>query len=137
MSQKSASMGGMGGGRTNVSEAVQYIATTSTQFQVLPVQMSVLVPQDRVQDFLIALENSPLAVQVKEMELQRPDARVAKPETGGDTGFGGMGGMMGMSGMMGMGMMRQGRAMSGFGGDMSKMRMGMGQRLLRETAWPG
>jgi hypothetical protein len=108
--------GGMGGGgtlgRSGASDSVFYITTTSTQFQVLPVQMTVLVPQDRVQDFLVALENSPLAIQVKEMELQRPNQRVTKPKQG-EMGMGGYG-----AGMMGMMMGRQ-QGQMGFGGSMS------------------
>ena len=44
-----------------------------------------------MQDFLVELENSPMSIQVKDFELQRPAARVAKPEKGAaqSGGYGG------------------------------------------------
>ena len=44
--------------------------------------MTVLIDQDHVQDLLVELENSPMSIQVKDFELQRPTARVTKPEKG-------------------------------------------------------
>ena len=96
--------------------------------------MTVLIDQDHVQDFLVELENSPMSIEVKDFELQRPTARVNKPEKGASE-FGGymgqMGGMMGGMGGMGggmMGMMRM-RGMSGYGGMMggSQAQMAMGR----------
>ena len=46
--------------------------------------MSVLIDQDHIQDFLVELENSPMSIQVMDFELQRPRARVTKPEKGAD-----------------------------------------------------
>ena len=44
--------------------------------------MTVLIDQDHVQDFLIELENSPMSIQVKDFELQRPDpSRQARERT--------------------------------------------------------
>ena len=124
----SGMMGGMmgGGGAVGSSESVFYIDNPSTQFKILPVKMVVLVEQDKIQDFLVALENSPMTIQVMDFEMSRPDQRVVKPEKGTSMSgmMGGMGGMMGgygnamQSGMTGMGgmMNRMGRGMGGMSG---------------------
>ena len=113
------SMGGMGGaGAAAATENVFYVKSDSDKFKIMPILMSVLIDQDRVQDFLIELENSPMWIQVKDFELLHPTSRVTKPEKGEEAGgamgmMGGMGvrQMSGMSGMMGMsgmgGMMQQ------------------------------
>ena len=44
--------------------------------------MTVLIDQDRIQDFLVELENSPMSIQVMDIDLHRPQARVTKPEKG-------------------------------------------------------
>jgi hypothetical protein len=108
-------MGGMGGGMGAgmALESVFYVKSDSPdKYKVLPLVVTVLINQDRVQDFLIELENSPMSIQVKDFELVRPSSRVAKPEKG-EAGSslammsGMMGGRMGMggglSGMVGMG----------------------------------
>ena len=113
-------MGGgrMGGAAANTEE-VHYLKNESTQFKVMPVQMSVLIDQEHIQDFLIALENSPMSIQVMDFELSKPSTRVVKPEKNMSMsfGYGDAGGMGGMMGMMGRG------GMSGFGGNF--MRGGM------------
>ncbi len=91
-------MGG-GGGCQADAESVYYVkAGNAQQYRILPVQMTVLIDQDHVQDFLVELENSPMSIQVKDFELQRPTARVVKPEKGiaPGEGFGGMGMGMGI-----------------------------------------
>jgi hypothetical protein len=124
-------MGGMGG-RPDV---VYYIHTDSTQYTILPFKLTVLVDQNRIQDYLVALENSPMAIQVKDFEMQKPTQPVKKPEKG--TNFGAMGFGYGdsMMGMMGMGRMGGGRYVP-FGGQQrfgSMMdiedRMGMGMMM--------
>ena len=46
--------------------------------------------------FLVELENSPMSIEVKDFELQRPTSRVTKPEKGNRVRqVGMMGGMMG------------------------------------------
>ncbi len=105
--------GAMGGGLGSAaaSENVFYVKADSDKYKIMPFLMSVLIDQDRVQDFLVELENSPMWIQVKDFELTRPSVRVAKPEKGeeADAGMMGMMGMMGMSrgpsigGMVGMG----------------------------------
>jgi hypothetical protein len=106
--------GGMMQGKPDV---VYYIHTDSPQFKILPVQMIVLVDQTHVQDFLVGLENSPMSVQVEDIEIQKPSTRVVKPEKGeafsfGDYDYGFRGrGRMGRE-MMGM----FGRGMTSFGG---------------------
>jgi hypothetical protein len=138
MAQMMASMkggGGMGmrgGAAANQnSESVYYVkAGNDQQYKILPVQMTVLIDQDHVQDLLVELENSPMSIEVKDFELQRPTARVVKPEKGTEmAGMGGMGGMPGMAGMMGS-MMGGNRGMTGYGGMMGQMQnqMAMMQR---------
>ena len=57
-------------------------AGNDQQYKILPVQMTVLIDQDHVQDLLVELENSPMSIEVKDFELQRPTSRVTKPEKG-------------------------------------------------------
>lgn len=112
-------MGGMGGA-TN-AEDVYYIANESTQYKVMPVKMTVLIEQDRIQDFLVALENSPMNIQVMDFEMTKPEAPVVKPEKGVGMNFGMGMGMMGMmGGMPGM------DGMTGYGGAMARGMGGMG-----------
>lgn len=108
-------MGMMPGGGAAAANAgvVYYIKTDSTQYTSLPVMMTVLVDQNRLQDFLIGLENSPMSIRVMEPELSKPATPVQKPVIGDyqSFGYGMMPGMMpGMEGMMG------GRG--GYGSDM-------------------
>jgi hypothetical protein len=97
------------------------------QYKILPILVTVLIDQDHIQDFLVELENSPMSIQVMDIELNRPEARVTKPEKG-EGGAGLLG--MGMSGSMGQMMMRMrggeamgmGRGrMSGYGGMVGAM----------------
>jgi hypothetical protein len=131
-------MGMSGGmGMATTSENVMFIKpeVDKGQYKILPIMMSVLVDQDHIQDLLVELENSPMSIQVKDFELQRPSSRVTKPEKGAMQSFAGFGDMM-MGGMM-RGMMGQRRGMemmSGYGGQMagygnmmSRMMGGMGQ----------
>lgn len=122
-------MGGMmGGGGAAAQDAgnVYYVKPENDkgQYKILPVLLTVLIDQDRIQDLLIELENSPMSIQVMDFELARPHSKVAKPEKG-TTPFGGFAGGMGggMSSMMSSMMMRggMGRGMSGYGGRASEM----------------
>ena len=117
---------GMGGAaaKQQDSESVYYVkAGNSEQYKILPVQMTVLIDQDHVQDLLVELENSPMSIEVKDFELQRPTARVVKPEKG-TTPAGGYGGGM-MDSMMGSMMMGGRRGMTGYGGMMGEMQSQM------------
>ena len=118
-------MGGVNGsqmgGAAASTEEVHYLKNESTQFKVMPVEMSVLIDQEHIQDFLIALENSPMSIQVMDFELSKPSTRVAKPEKNMSMNFG-SGGASGMGGMMGM--MGRG-SMSGFGGNYMRGMSGM------------
>ena len=122
---------GLGGGSSN--DTVYYVkaAADKGQYKILPVVMTVLIDQDRVQDFLVELENSPMSIQVMDFELERPTTRVVKPEKGTMTASmygGGMGMGNDMNSMM---MMRRMGNMSGYGGMAGNMRasmMGMGSR---------
>jgi len=98
---ESGGPGGMGGGSVAAPETIYYVKPQDDkgQFKILPILMSVLVDQDHYQDFLVELENSPMSIQVMDIELQKPTARVTKPEKGASQSFSGMGDMM-MGGMM-------------------------------------
>ncbi|MGP0068374.1 MAG: hypothetical protein ACLQGP_32850 [Isosphaeraceae bacterium] len=137
-------MGGMGGGGAASSGAkydnkIYYItpAIDKGQYKILPILVTVLIDQDRVQDFLVELENSPMSIQVMDFELARPSSRVVKPEKGAAP----MGGMTGMMGMMGgMGRMRgmMGGGQAGFGGMMGMMgQMGRGGMMREEGGMMG
>src|SRR5208337_1219707 len=111
--------GGKGGAGAvaGATESIFFIkpANDKGQYKILPILLSVLVDQDHIQDLLVEMENSPMAIQVMDFELQRPTSRVVKPEKGTmanfPTGYGDamMGGMM-------RGQMRQMGLMSGYGG---------------------
>ena len=80
-------MGGMmgGGGGDERGKRLLHQArrgADENQFKILPVLMSVLIDQDHVQDLLVDLENSPMAIQVMDFELPGPSSRVTKPEKG-------------------------------------------------------
>ncbi len=49
--------------------------------------MSVLIDQDHIQDLLVALENSPMAIQVIDFEMSKPSTRVVKPVKGESMNF--------------------------------------------------
>jgi len=120
-------MGGGGGTGSQYDETIYSITPENDkgQYRIIPVMMTVLVDQEHYQDFLVALENSPMAIQVKDIDLERPSTRVTKPEKGEQQAS--MGGM-GMMGMMGSGMMRrQMMGQQGFGGMASQMQQMRGQ----------
>jgi hypothetical protein len=131
-------MGSGGAGASGKEEGVYYVKYENDkgQYKILPILISVLIDQDHIQDFLVDLENSPMSIQVMDIELARPQARVTKPEKGeaGAGGFGAMGGAMGGmmmrmrggEGMMGPGMM--GRGMMSFGGMGAMMQGEMSMR---------
>ncbi len=92
----------MGGppGQAGANEDVYHLKNDSTQFTVVPVSMTVLVDQNRLQEFLVGLENSPMAIQILEFEMVKPTNPITKPEKGvPPAGSSMMGGSM-MAGMM-------------------------------------
>jgi len=117
-------MGMMGGAAAN-TETVSYIKPEgeNAPYKIMPVQLTVLIDQAYIQDLLVALENSPMTIQVKDFEMSKPTAKVTKPQKGVGMGMGY--GMMGMGGGMAdprmMMMMMGNRGMSGFGGRASMM----------------
>jgi hypothetical protein len=135
---------GRGAGPAQDEQSVYYVKSgNDQQYKVIPVQMTVLIDQDHVQDLLVELENSPMSIQVMDFELQRPSARVAKPEKGTmPMGGMGMGGRMGDGGEMGMRMSmssmpgRGARGMAGMGGMASRMGMQMGAMGRMGSAGP-
>lgn len=114
--------GMMMGGPQADAAAVFFVKSDSVQYKIMPFQLSVLVDQSYIQDVLIALENSPMAIQVSEFSIAKPPTRVTKPVKGAE-GMWGDPSMMYGSGMM-PGMMP---GMTGFGGAaaMSGMMPGM------------
>jgi hypothetical protein len=105
-------MPGMSGGtKTN---DVMYFDTKSTKFKSLPIKITVLLDQARLPNFLVGLENSPMAIQVNEVEIAKPLTPVTKPAYGERSQFG-----MGMMGMMGGRMGGDDGAMVGRPGMMS------------------
>ena len=115
--------GGMGmgsaGAAAGATESIFFVkpANDKGQYKILPIMISVLVNQDHIQDFLVELENSPMAIQVMDFELQRPTSRVVKPEKGTMASLSGYGESM-MGGMMRSQMGRM-SPMSGYGGMMA------------------
>ncbi len=96
-------------------------------YTIMPVQLTVLIDQEHVQDLLVAMENSPMTIQVRDFELTKPTARITKPEKGQQQmgGYGGMMGGMGGSMMMMMRMMNGGRGASGYGGNSMQIQQNM------------
>lgn len=109
-----SAMMNMGASASTKAEGVYYFKAIDADqpFKIVPIKMTVLIDQDRLADFLIGLENSPMSIQVIEPEIAKPTTPVTKPVIGETSPLGG-GGMMGQSAMMGMG------GMSGMGGMMS------------------
>ena len=125
-------MGG-GSGASVGDESIYYITPPNDkgQYKILPVSLTVLIDQDHVQDLLVELENSPMAIQVKDFELERPSALVAKPEKGSQPAgmMGGMMGMMDRMGGMGGGMMAGMMGRRGYGGRAARMEGMMGDMM--------
>jgi hypothetical protein len=69
-------------GGSNTTREVFYLKTDSQQFKALPIKISVLVDQARLQNFLVGLENSPMAIEVNEVEIAKPLTTVSKPAVG-------------------------------------------------------
>ena len=76
------------------ADSVYYISNASTQFKVLPFELSILIEQDHIQDLLVALENSPMAIQVLEIEMSKPINHVVKPVKGQSMNYAEYGGSM-------------------------------------------
>ncbi len=106
----SGMQGGGMGGVASKGEGVFYLAGQAGQkvpYTILPIKMTVLLDQARLPDFLVGLENSPMAIQVMETEFAKPATPVTKPVYGETTGMG-MGMGMGASGPMSSAMMSSG-----------------------------
>jgi hypothetical protein len=141
-------MGGSGGATPGKEEGVYYVKSENDkgQYKILPILVSVLIDQDHIQDFLVELENSPMSIQVMDMEMNRPQARVSKPVKG-EVASGGMGMMAGSMGSMmmrmrggeamGMGMGRGMMASFGGMGAMMEGQMSMRSRMGGMGAMPG
>ena len=134
---------GMGGmGYTGEAESVLFLQPEeASQYKILPIMLTVLIDQNRVPNLLVELENSPMVIEVRDIEMLRPTERVVKPEKGmGFSGYGyggmmGRGGMVGYGGMMGrmgemdMSMMPGAGMMGpGMGGMMGPARKGVDKR---------
>ena len=133
--------GGMGPAAAKTDEVFFLQAQPSQPYKVMPIQLTVRVDQNRLSEFLVGLENSPMAIQVMEPEISKPATPVIKPVKG-ETSFGAgsmMGGRGGLSGMgygggemggRGMGMSGQMQAMRGSGGSMSGSGRGMTDEIM-------
>ena len=53
----------------------------SEQYKIMPFQLVVLIEQNNIQDLLVALENSPMAIQVSEFAIAKPAAD-QRPDSG-------------------------------------------------------
>jgi hypothetical protein len=113
--QASRSTGGLG------FESIYYIkpAVEATQYRIVPVMLAVLIDQDRIQDLLVELENSPMSIQVMDFELRHPESRVIRPEKGASANF-----ACGENAMSGMFRGVGSPGISGFGGMASRIRSG-------------
>ena len=60
-------------------------------YKILPIRMTVLVDQARLPDYLVALENSPMAIQVMEPDIGKPSVEVIRPVYGEIAANSGMG----------------------------------------------
>jgi hypothetical protein len=129
---------GAGGSQAAGPETIFYVKSDSDKYKVLPFAVTVLIDQDRVQDFLVELENSPMSIQVKDFELSRPLMKVSKPEKGDAAAAFGLFGGGGGSGRMGGGGMNMG-GMVGMGGMFSQMQQqaqmqAQNQRMMGDMA---
>ena len=107
--------GKMGGAAGAANEVYSLKSEVQLPYKVLPIEMTVLLDQSHLSEFLVGLENSPMAIQVMEPEIGKPSIAVVKPVYG-ESSFG-MGGM----GMMG-----------GYGGGRNAMMGGGGGRSMAE-----
>lgn len=129
-------MMGRGGPGSNSGEVFYLKPEGGGPYKILPVEITVMIDQNRLAEFMVALENSPMAIQVMEPEISKPSAPIVKPVYGeSNFAMGGMmGGMMGEGGMMSgnYGRSQQGRmsgaGMGGMGESMGGMMSGMGMR---------
>ncbi len=130
---------GAPGPSANTNEVYSLHADGSQPYKVVPIRLTVLVDQARLPDYLVALENSPMTIQVMEPDISKPTVPVVRPVYGeidsnsgmgpssspsGRGARGGGGGMAGYPGGGGMGGSSRnsrgsaGGGMSGYGEEM-------------------
>ncbi len=128
MAEMMAAHGGAGGGSgaASSSSEVYHIKTDSQQYTIMPVKLVAMVDQNRLQDFLIGLENSPMSIQVMEFELVKPSSPVMKPLKGESP--------MGMG--MGMGMGSGSSAYPGMEGGMANQQAMMTRGAGMPSSYP-
>jgi len=128
-------LGGAGGKAEAEAVMVLETKTPATQFDIIPVHLSVLIDQSRIPDLIVGFENSPMAIQVLDFEMNVPATPVTKPVKGEQRpmGMGGMMGMMGnnMTAMQSMSMMRSMQNM------MSTQGMMQGMQSMPTMMMPG
>ena len=59
--------------------AVYYTKGAGSQYRLFPVALEVLMEQEKIQDLLAELQNSPMAIQVNEVQWTRPPGPILKP----------------------------------------------------------
>jgi hypothetical protein len=129
-------MPGMGGAVNTGPPRVMYLDTPSKdQVYIVPISLSVYVEQEAIPNLIVEFQNSPMNIQITEVEVVKPAPHtVQKPVKGDKSMLASMGGGIGMGsgGMMGMGRggMLGDMMMGGYGGGMdvqSMMRGAMGR----------
>lgn len=103
MMSRMGSMSTMMGGTAAPTADVYMVEAPGGQYTLFPVSIGVLMEQSKIQEFLAALQNSPMVIQVKELDIQRPTSRVQKPSKNAQNDFANMAGMGGRFGMGGRG----------------------------------
>ena len=87
--------GGGGGNKASANQDLYSVEAAGGQYRLYPVSLGVLMEQSKIQDLLAALKTSPMVIQVRELDVQRPTAHVTKPSTNGTNQFANMAGMDG------------------------------------------
>ncbi len=73
------------------NEVYSLHADGAQPYTVLPIRLTVLIDQDRIPDYLVALENSPMAILVMEPDIGKSSVPVVRPVYGEIAANSGMG----------------------------------------------
>ena len=61
---------------------VGYLSSSNEQYQVVPINMAVLIDQNSINNLLVELSNSPMSILVVDYEQSRPPQRIQEPVKG-------------------------------------------------------